>query len=151
MPKLGDIVRGKEINHKPKYRKHIWIACSICGKERWVGLLKGKPMNIRCNSCAKKGKNNPRWKSGKHAGKGGYVLVEIKPTSPFFAMRDKQSYIKEHRLVMAKHLGRCLKSWEIVHHKNDIKNDNKLENLELMTASEHNGLTQRRRVKNKEK
>ena len=83
MPKLGDIVKGKEINHKPKYRNHIWIACSICGKERWVALIKGKPMYIRCNSCAKKGRNNPRWKSGKYTGKGGYVLVEIKPTNPF--------------------------------------------------------------------
>lgn len=47
------------------------------------------------------------------------------------------SRIDEHRYIMEQHLGRKLGRREVVHHKNDDPKDNRLENLEVMTLSQH--------------
>src|ERR1035437_7384640 len=43
----------------------------------------------------------------------------------------------EDRFVMATHLGRNLKRWEIVHHKDGNRHNNALENLEIISQAEH--------------
>lgn len=81
----------------------------------------------------RRGEKNPSWKGG-HVDSGqGYILAYC-PDHPHI----KGNYVYEHRLVMENALGRHLESWEIVHHINGIRDDNRLENLELLPRqSEH--------------
>jgi hypothetical protein len=46
-------------------------------------------------------------------------------------------YILEHRFLMSEHLGRPLHADEVVHHRNGDINDNRIENLEVLTAATH--------------
>ena len=95
------------------------------------------------------GENSPAWKGGRTRHSNGYILIWINSMSPFAKMRDHHNYIEEHRLVMAKHLGRYLEFWEWVHHINGIKTDNRIENLELMDKNKHAILHNNTRLRDK--
>jgi len=93
-------------------------------------------IQARLNSIkARKGKKGGNNKGGRIKDKLGYIQI-WKPEHPNAKLAG---YIHEHRLVMSESLGRPLESYEYVHHKNGIKDDNRLKNLELMTKKVHLG------------
>lgn len=61
----------------------------------------------------------------------GYVLVKSKHRKAF------GGWYFEHILVAESHLGRSLNDWETVHHINEIKDDNRIENLFVCSRREH--------------
>lgn len=76
------------------------------------------------------------WKIEKIVSKGDYNYAIVKD-HPF---ATKNGYVLEHRVVMENHLGRILNTNEVVHHINECKKDNRIDNLQLMLVGEHERL-----------
>ena len=92
-----------------------------CGNER-------DRRAVHCMACSRKLTGMAR------RGKG--AAFRISATGYVMRMIDgKEQY--EHRFVMETELGRKLETDEHVHHRNHDRTDNRIENLELMSASDH--------------
>ena len=142
------------------------VALSYAGSRRWRGKGIGARWNCRCDcgkevvrtarslrngdtnscGCARKealtrankrrsGPANNMWKGGIIDAGQGYIMV-LTPNHP---NASSTGYVREHRLVMEKHLGRYLFSDETVHRKNGVKSDNRIENLELWSSRHPKG------------
>lgn len=111
----------------------MWFCECSCGKTKAVevpSLVHG-----RSKSCGHRkkltGSENPSWRGGKSRHKAGYIVIN--------GVKNNGRYLNrklEHTLVMENFLGRRLKEGELIHHKNGIRDDNRIENLELW-ASRH--------------
>ena len=142
---LGEIKRGYEIGRRggSGWANHIWSSCAKCGKERWVQMWEGKPRAGVCKACTSKdykrkyGEDNPCWRGGRYVRDTGYVMLKINPDDAYIPMTTGVRMVGEHRLVMAKYLGRCLKTKEVVHHLNGDRGDNRIENLAIVTPNNH--------------
>jgi hypothetical protein len=98
--------------------------CRAHYEQKYRKKTKLKPIRYRSKSGSYDG---PGWLD-----KNGYRWL-YRPGHP---NANGQGQIQEHRLVVAEHLGRPLRSEETVHHRKDPRDDNRLENLELW-ASRH--------------
>ena len=80
------------------------------------------------------GLRGANWKGGRTK-KYGYVYI----WEPKHPNAIANGYVLEHRKVMSDHLKRPLEKYEYVHHINAIKDDNRIENLQVMTKKIHKG------------
>ena len=105
----------------------------VKGKPTWNKGTKGimKPNSGSFKKGQMKGEENVNWKGGITQSKSIYIHILI-PNHPF---TDHQGYVREHRLVAEKILGRYLTKKEVIHHINGIKDDNRSENLYLFPNS----------------
>ena len=87
------------------------------------------------------GRDHYKWKNGVGTHECGYLKVRVGRAHPY---ADVNGWVYLHRLVWLA-AGREIPEGFIVHHINGEKSDNRLENLEIVSRSEHN------RIHNKEK
>jgi len=127
----------------------VWTTCPDCGKERWTRaghVRSGGRKTPRCRLCANRGPLSPAWKRG-YWKNGGYNMLTVSglphnEQALARPMANAKGCVPQHRLVMARHLGRPLKRGkEIVHHVNGIRDDNRIENLKLLTKNTHHSGT----------
>lgn len=120
----------------------VTVSCENCGKVVEVIKAREKTFRFCSMSCHGKfilgsplnqskitrrtGERHPHWKGGRMKQSNGYVRVLV-----------GREYVLEHRHVMQQFLGRKLSKREQVHHKNQDKFDNRIENLELLDIAEH--------------
>ena len=146
---------------KSKQGLRTRIVCPNCQRIRWVNksdITGSKNWTGKCKNCSDKrlslhGKEHLRWKGGRAEDGHGYVLITIEKNDFFYPMVNSHGYILEHRYIVAKKLKRLLENWEVVHHLNGIKNDNRIENLELVNSNvEHYIITKmEKRIRELEK
>ena len=100
---------------------------------RWLdrfGIRKIKSYGI-----TRRGPKAGYWKGGRYKDNtSGRVWIY----SPDHPSCTKKGYVLEYRLVMERFIGRYLRPNEIIHHKNKIVDDNRLENLEIIVLGEPN-------------
>ena len=120
-PPKGFIPWNKDIPWDEKTKKKI--SKTLTGHKQTEEQIIKKSKFMK----GKTGSESRGWKGGRHK-RLGYILVY----SPNHPHKNATGYVREHRLIMEKHLSRFLKPEEKVHHINGIKDDNRIENLMLL-------------------
>lgn len=111
------------------HKKKLSIS-QMGSKNSFYGKTHTKEHKAKLKSIGKTriGKNNPSWKGGRSRTPHGYIRIRL----PY-------KRVMEHHIIIEKYLGRSLKPYERVHHINGIKDDNRIENLQIVFCKKHFG------------
>lgn len=125
----------------PKPKTGVYLDCKWCKKEFYVRKYRIKRGDAQfCSrSCLAK------IHLPKYAHHGFKPLG--KPLHKYKTIWINGKQVREHRYIMEQHLGRKLERWEHVHHVNDNSLDNRIENLQVLSNSEHQKAEHRFRKK----
>ncbi|MBT7755445.1 MAG: hypothetical protein HN726_04600 [Candidatus Magasanikbacteria bacterium] len=154
------VTRGDCTFHRKNKAYHALYECDVCGIEF---TRKGKfrnnmgsshnyeercKMNSYCSKCyhpaithenSVKSRLSKRILGEQKTDKDGYVHRFVGPDWPYQKTWNKQNrnWIREHIYVMSNHLARMLLCGEQIHHIDGDKKNNDIDNLVLLSASEH--------------
>lgn len=125
------------------HRSGEYRSCPKCNRQFYMFPSEIKKGRRRfCSiACREEGRIYPRgpssknWKGGRMV-VSGYVYVKAYD----HPNKNVSEYVAEHRLVVEKALGRYLSTDEEVHHRNGVKTDNRIENLEIVLKKAHYGI-----------
>lgn len=134
-----DLELIKEIGQKKQGKRSYMFGlfkCPTCGNE----VEKIKKDGLKAKSCSRICYSSERTRI-RRGGYNDFVIINsyryrYAPSHPK-AIGTKKLYVAEHRLIVESKLGRFLTDEEIVHHINENTLDNRVENLQVMSASEH--------------
>lgn len=124
-----------EFLYTDKFNKAHWECLCDCGNKVDVtaqSLKRGEVKSCKCYKKellkAKQGPKSHNWKGGRSQSKSGYIIISVKGRT-----------VAEHVYLMEQKIGRRLYEGESVHHKNGIRNDNNIDNLELWASNHPSG------------
>jgi transposase len=90
-----------------------------------------------------RGSSHGKWAGGRIKHPSGYWQINLESSDPMFSMVNRSGYVMEHRLVMARIIGRSLLATESVHHIDGDRLNNDPSNLQLRKGQHGSGVVMR--------
>ena len=134
------------VNNRKNEEYCSLFECPVCGEDVIKPTGEGNRLTACSQSCAETMEEKKAYRP--FIVVNGYKYI-YKPNHPNAIKGDR--YVAEHRLVLEDKIGRFMTNDEVAHHKNGDKQDNRPENLELMTFSEHSSYHAKGRLRNERK